>query len=84
MKDKIKKTKEDRMLDSLERLNRNPDFHVLRDKQIKPVIKQLEKDLQNADKFKESILRGKLKHYFSMKNHYHEIFENIKLIRKNN
>jgi len=81
MKEKIKKTKEDRILDSLTRLNRNPDFHILRDKQIKPSLIQLENDLKNADKFSEPVLRGKLKHYFSMKNQYYDIFENIKLIR---
>lgn len=79
---KDKKTPEEEVLDSLERLNRNQDFNVFRDKYAKPIIEQIENDLKDADKHTEAILRGKLKHYFSMKAHYHEVFENIKLQRK--
>jgi len=84
MKDKKERTEEDEILDSLERLNSIGEFKVFRDNYAKPILTQLENDLKNADKFSEPILRAKLKHYFSMKAQYYEVFENIKLNRKLN
>ena len=74
---------EQQILNNLETLRHNPEFISFQKDYIKPLIDSLENDLKVTDEMPEVVLRAKLKHYFSLKKMYFEVFEDVIRAREN-
>lgn len=61
----------------LKQLSQMESFKVWRDWVAKPVLEQLESDLNNADQLEEVVLRAKLKHIQFVKELFYEMFEKL-------
>lgn len=69
--------REQRALELLDQLEKREDFQEWRDLVAKPQVDQLEVEIKGpqADLMSEGVFRGKVKHYFSVKNLFYDIFE---------
>lgn len=65
----------DRQNKMLVELSRLEPFQVWRDTVVKINLEALERDMANSDNLSESVLRGKLKHYQSLKYFFEDVFE---------
>lgn len=71
---------DEKLLRDLRDLNNDSRFQTWRENVCKPILDQLEADLSvNADSMPEMVLRAKVKHYFSKKYEYYQVFEIAKL-----
>lgn len=62
----------------LESLEATEAFRIWRTEVADPVLLQLEGILKGSDALAEAELRGSLKHYFSVKGMFYEIFDNVR------
>lgn len=65
------------MLEALRRLRTHEDFMVWRDSVAKPLIAQLEAELNKADEMDEVTLRANLKHLNTLKALFYTWFDAI-------
>lgn len=72
-----------RQLQLLEQLSKNESFIIWRNLVATPRIYQLEEVLKKSDDLPEAILRGSLKHYFSMKDLFLDIFDQTSVALRN-
>lgn len=73
-------SEEKKKLQLYEQLSVNEAFISWRDEVAKPIIDQLELSLKASDELPESILRGSLKHYFSVKGLFYEVFDQTEAV----
>lgn len=66
---------EKKQLQLYEQLSQNEAFISWRDEVVKSRLSELEAKLKASDTLSEAILRGSLKHYFSVKDLFYEVFD---------
>lgn len=69
--------KDEELLDCLKRLRTHNDFIVWRDSVAKPLISQLENELNKSDEMPEVILRANLKYLNTLKALFYTWFDSI-------
>lgn len=70
---------QEKILSLLIGLERLEEFRLWRDEVAKPIIDQLETELQDADSMSEAVLRAKLKHAQSMKYVFYSVFDQVRI-----
>jgi len=65
----------DRVSALMVKLSQSEEFQIWRDEVCQPLLTQLEDKLRNSDTLDEATLRGSLKHYFSEKYRFYDVFE---------